>query len=373
MKIKYLSYSLIFVLLFSFGELRAQDYSKAETVIFNGTLFGRSTLDFRPQTKNIQFSIPKGSEAQVIETRQLKQTGSYAIKIRITRVGGTSDSSAGKIGDETWVYFSQKDPWLSLRTADGIIVNDPEISFKEKAKVESDPTRAQGVSKKPKLPSREDVLREQLPEKNEDPNLAKTNTGATTEGGHCLHCSDRVGSPTLSNQSDISRLSDELNRGSSPTSGTENDAMEWNDHPEVLAYSKSEKVTNMIRYGMRNKHRSTQRLCYRYVKRALQASDLVNEYPEGVKATQAIGDLKKEGFKNLMDSPKFKNLTPETAPKGAVLVYCRSINNGRCDSVHPGHAEIKTDWGSKGGYVSDFFRSTDQPLYGRKLIGVMVK
>jgi hypothetical protein len=359
--------------MFFFDELQAQDHPQGETVIFNGTLFGRSTLDFRPQTRNIQFSIPKGSQARVIETRQLKQTGSYALKIRITHISDSKGASNAKLGDETWVYFSQRDPWLSLKNADGFIINDPEIPLKEKAKIEADKTRAQGVSNKPKLPTKEDVLREQLPIKNEDPNLDKGNVGSGTEGGVCLHCSDRVQSPTQANQSDIATLRNELQRGSQYSQSTDIGLIEWNSYPDVVAYSDSERVTRLIRYGMRNRHQSTQRLCYRYVKRALQASDLVKEYPEGVKATQAIGDLKQEGFRNLMDNPTFKNLTPETAPKGALLVYCKSTNRGPCDNSHPGHAEIKTDWGSKGGYVSDFFRSTNQPLYGRKLIGVMVK
>ena len=93
--------------------------------------------------------------------------------------------------------------------------------------------------------------------------------------------------------------------------------------------------------------------CWRYVKRALVAANVVDSYPEGVSAKYAGRVLTQQhGF------TKLNNVrTPEDAPIGAVLVY---------GGKGHGHVEFRTE----DGYVSDFKSSKHSP---RPLTGVYVK
>lgn len=92
--------------------------------------------------------------------------------------------------------------------------------------------------------------------------------------------------------------------------------------------------------------------CWRYVKQALLASNVIDSYPKTVYAKQAGGELQeKYGFKKLKVKDPFK------APVGSVLVY-----GGR----GAGHVEIRTAQG----FVSDFRSSKPSP---RPLIGVYIK
>ncbi|HZS43207.1 MAG TPA: hypothetical protein VFA52_03260 [Candidatus Paceibacterota bacterium] len=97
--------------------------------------------------------------------------------------------------------------------------------------------------------------------------------------------------------------------------------------------------------------------CWRYVKIALLASQLVNSYPD----TQYA----KEGIKVLTEKHGFSKLPvtdPEHAPIGSVLFY----STGR--AIKQGHVEIKT----KDGAISDFkirhvFRGLFVENHGRKI------
>jgi len=92
--------------------------------------------------------------------------------------------------------------------------------------------------------------------------------------------------------------------------------------------------------------------CWRYVKDALLAANLVSSRPTTVLAKQAGDELcRKFGFK------KLRIRDPEKAPIGAVLVY------GGADA---GHVEFRTS----SGFVSDFVSRTP---YRRPLLGVFVK
>ena len=92
--------------------------------------------------------------------------------------------------------------------------------------------------------------------------------------------------------------------------------------------------------------------CWRYVKRALLASDVISSYPKTVYAKQAGAELQKSyGFERL------RVTDPYQAPLGSVLVY-----GGR----GAGHVEIRTS----SGFVSDFASVKPSP---RPLIGVFVK
>ena len=92
--------------------------------------------------------------------------------------------------------------------------------------------------------------------------------------------------------------------------------------------------------------------CWRYVKRALQAADLVECYPQSALAKQAAVELpERYGFERLDVDDPFE------APVGSVLVY-----GGR----GAGHVEFRT----KTGFVSDHASRKPSP---RPLIGVFVK
>ncbi len=343
-----------------------------QELVITGDLNGRSSLDFRSGSKNVQFIVPEGSEGTVIETRKLSRTGSYGIKVRISKVGATKAKNAPKVGDETWVYFSQKDPWLTLKDKEGSEVQDPEVALTSRAKRAGEGIPVvEGVNPRPRLPTKKEVLREQKPEKSEDPNLARSTDPKKTEAGFCIDCPTGQPGTTEKNRKDLEALGTELRqRPQTPSAPPAVPDEKWSNYPEVAKYSSSPEVEKSIRYGMRNKERRSKRLCYRYVKRSLLGGDLVDDYLPGGKAVHAVGDLKRRGFINMMDDPRYKDLikNPSDAPKGAVLIYRHGTQRN-----HAGHIEIKTDWGKNGGYVSDFYRDDDSPLYNRVLVGVMIK
>ena len=93
--------------------------------------------------------------------------------------------------------------------------------------------------------------------------------------------------------------------------------------------------------------------CWRYVKRALVAAQVVDSYPEGVSAKYAGRILTQQHGFTKLDNIK----DPEKAPVGAVLVY---------GGKGHGHVEFRTE----DGYVSDFKASRPSP---RPLTGVYVK
>ena len=107
------------------------------------------------------------------------------------------------------------------------------------------------------------------------------------------------------------------------------------------------------RIAERNARSHTIHRCWRYVKRALVAANVVDRYPNGVSAKYAGAELTRNfGFRKLSCVKR-----PEDAPVGAVLVY-----GGRGH----GHVEFRTE----GGYVSDY----KSPRHSnRPLIGVYVK
>ncbi|MEI8233897.1 MAG: hypothetical protein WCH57_04340 [Verrucomicrobiota bacterium] len=94
------------------------------------------------------------------------------------------------------------------------------------------------------------------------------------------------------------------------------------------------------------------RSCWRYVKEALLAANVVDTYPQTALAKQAGDELiNRHGFRRLSISDPFK------APIGSVLVY---------GGHGAGHVEIRT----AGGFVSDFESPTPSK---RPLLGIFVK
>ncbi len=106
-------------------------------------------------------------------------------------------------------------------------------------------------------------------------------------------------------------------------------------------------------------------MCWRYVKLGLMGGDLSKNYIGGEFAVHAGRSLKQKGFVNLLDSPEYRNMTPHTAPPGAVLVYRKE------GSYTPGHIEVKTDTGT---FISDFESKSPITDYNprRHLIGIYI-
>ena len=147
----------------------------------------------------------------------------------------------------------------------------------------------------------------------------------------------------------------------------------------IMRYSEGKEVKNSISYGMRNKRPRSTKYCYRFVKRALMGGDMIDRYPPGGHAREAVRDLKAQGMINLLDNPKYRDMikSPADVPKGAVIVY----HNNTKES---GDVQIKTDWGSNGGFLSDFYSGSSflkSPKARRyaargkpyRMIGVMIK
>jgi hypothetical protein len=115
----------------------------------------------------------------------------------------------------------------------------------------------------------------------------------------------------------------------------------------------SQELVDAARIAEGNAKARSTKSCWRYVKRALVASNVVDSYPDGISAKYA--------GKELTTNHGFQKLTyitePHHAPVGSILVY-----GGRGH----GHVEIKT----RNGYVSDF--KTTRPSK-RPLTGVYVK
>ena len=101
----------------------------------------------------------------------------------------------------------------------------------------------------------------------------------------------------------------------------------------------------------RAKRHSTAR-CWRYVKNALVAANVIESRPETAYAKQAAAELTQEyGFR------KIKERNPYKAPLGSVLVY---------GGKGAGHVELRT----KKGFVSDFVSAKPSR---RPLIGIYIK
>jgi hypothetical protein len=101
--------------------------------------------------------------------------------------------------------------------------------------------------------------------------------------------------------------------------------------------------------------------CLRYVKFGM-LGNYTNSYPPGLHAKDFGGQLQRMGFRNLKSDSRFRNMRPEQAPEGAILVYSGGPS---------GHIEVKA---GPNEYLSDFRDS--RPIserLPRRLIGVYVK
>lgn len=186
------------------------------------------------------------------------------------------------------------------------------------------------------------------------------------------------------------RVLDEFEDTPASTGPTPDSAV-WRQFPDIAAYSDSKEVATAIRIAKSRAKRASIGMCYAHVKDAIYNNEvkltshrLVGNrvFPDPKKrrgdfGQTAIKNFEDEGFDNLLTNPETKHLITNaaSAPKGAIMIY-RGGSRG-------GHIEIKTDYGAKADYVSDF-KSHNSALYnelqGRRspsgrmeLVGVMVK
>jgi hypothetical protein len=209
-----------------------------------------------------------------------------------------------------------------------------------------------------------------------------------------LSCENPDGSGTLpqnsigNNVSDSPNVAGRLNRQMlGPTDGhcpdcTEQDAnlTRARSSGEFSTYSNSPAVRNMIStlrqnltrncnwdrqlrpYCGSSRNPSSGALCYRYVKMGLIGGGFMRTNPGGRHARGAGTELRRAGFRNLRDDPRFRNMTPEQAPIGAVLVYSGGSS---------GHIEVKA---GQHEFLSDF-RAAESINHRlpRTLIGVYIR
>ncbi|MEK2687936.1 hypothetical protein [Bdellovibrio sp. GT3] len=363
----------------------AQESDNIRELVFNGRVNGRSSPEFTKASRNILSTVPTGSKAEVVTTTRMNSPGSYAVQVRITKLG--KGKSKTKVGDVVWVYYNKKNPWLKFRDGEDMELQNPENALAESSRKSGDP--------QPSPPSNED--------KSVDPNEAMPDSAKTEAGmgGNCKLNGTCGSSET--NRNDLQNIATKALDDAAKKKPKENSEIaaatkskktnfdlykkrkytmtehEWKNFPTVTNYSNSSKVAKTIKAGVRNKEPHSTGWCYSYVKTALQSGGLVKSRPPGGFAKNAVRDLKAQGFVNLMDEP-YKGIikSPDDAPKGAVLVYETS------DKRQAGDVQIKTEWGTNGGYVSDFlsdnsflsspkarrFKANGKPY---RIIGVMIK
>lgn len=334
-------------------------------------------VEFSKNASSMNGMVPQGSEGEYLSSTLLAATPQrpavHAIKVRLTKISPQQGTRV-RAGDEVWVYHT--DSALTFKDLRGRPLENVENTL-FKSKVTQPvigavrPLAATPAPPPPPPPTKKPtaaVAAVAAPNSvraapGVDPNLAmpdrsKRETEANfCPSGRCVS-GNVVEEPAIT---EVEKINKALARHSSNP---------WSAFPGVSQYSENPKVVKMIRIANSRSNKRSVRMCYRYVKQAMMSVDALDQYPTGRKAIDGIKDLKAEGWSNMMDNPKYKGLIkgPDDAPKGTILVYRDTNNKSR-----PGHIEIKTDHGEKGGYVSDFFRGTDTNLRARELVGVMIK
>lgn len=115
--------------------------------------------------------------------------------------------------------------------------------------------------------------------------------------------------------------------------------------------------------------------CYKYVKIALLASGMAKHYLGQEAAKNAGPELRKEGYRNLLDNPAHGMQSPYDAPLGAVIVYDVT------DGSPWGHIEVRVSTGFASDYLSrrprttPFGKERESTMEGRnrKVVGIWIK
>lgn len=136
------------------------------------------------------------------------------------------------------------------------------------------------------------------------------------------------------------------------------------DNADKCLLAKNKRICQRKRPYTRKDESKPTGYCLSYVKRGVVGGGFTKNYPPGVAARESGTQWKKMGFSNLLDDPKYKDMTPYTAPKGAILVY----SGGKW-----GHVEVKA---SENEFISDYVG--EKPIYDelnlpRRIIGIYVR
>jgi len=194
------------------------------------------------------------------------------------------------------------------------------------------------------------------------------NNGASTEAG--TTCADGTCGETASAgkqnavetsreflrrlEEDVERKANEQALKKAPHSSDELKAL-------IDRYSTSKTVDRMVNWATRNITATRGRgKCYRKAKETLSKNNMSKGPIYGRYARGAIPNLKEHGYINLMESPYNMNYTPESAPKGAVLIYDSARDCDRGNRIVTmgkgcGHIEIKL----ANGLFSSDYKSTN--------------
>lgn len=355
--LKRLTHILIMLPLMATYSFAQQEEDGITNITVNANFFAYTTgLDLSKKI-NISFDstelqkaglIPRGSEAEFLKAVP-SPAGQYALQVRVTKVAGNLNGKVVKKNEVIWIPYDPENSDITFRDKNGYEIQDPEAAM---------------------MPQEQ---------KSKDPNLARNRDKTKTEADFCATGTCKSKSPDEKNRDALGEFIQTLMEEEKNQRDPED---QWANDPMITKFSYSKEVQDSIDRGMKFKKSRSTGKCWQFTKLAMRKKrtraeadftpgDLIDSYPISTHPSKTgIRVLKEQGWVNLMEDPKYKALIkgPENAPKGAVLIY----SNTR-DPKHPGHAEIKTDFGEKGGYVSDFYRSVDEPLQSRKLIGVMIK
>jgi hypothetical protein len=348
-------------------------FADVKTVEVKKVITGRTSASFGKRDRNRGPTIPVGSKVELLQVTKMK-SGTRALKVRFDN-------------QELWIRYTGPKNY-SLLDSNGTVVSsdlvDSELENFGSAPQESAPIAAASSHN----PASADLDTSNV-DIGEDPNLARKSSNQT-EAGFCANC--KLGFSSSIPQKNYRSFKDvayDVTDTKFPVTQLSNTI--WDEYPKVIQYANDERTLKAIAKIKANKLPKSKRSCYRYVKFALADAQnkpvpvsqkkfwpaeigplaLIEDLLVQNKAKNAIKELKSEGFINLLENAKYKSLIsrPGDAPKGAVLIY-------RGGSA--GHAEIKTDWGDTGEYISDFSRkvkegSPHDGMPGRKLIGVMIR
>lgn len=275
-------------------------------------------------------ALPPGTEGEILENESLL-TGNYGIKILITK-----SSKKEFIGKRVWVYH-----------------NAQESKNKQFLELYQDPIMTIPGSYKSKKSS------------------------AST----CTNCHSFQ-------QAMNARQSAPLLKAAGNIESYLNKPEKYETIKEMIEhYSSHPKVDKAISCALKKAEPKPTKYCYKYTKEALACGGLVSKDEKNSWhsdkhrfAASAENDLTERGFVNKLNYPEFKNsfTNISQAPKGAILIYRGP--KSRVTGQHRYHIEMKTGFGSRSKYVSDFV--SDNPVTGNpeltkskeyELVAVMIK
>ncbi len=220
----------------------------------------------------------------------------------------------------------------------------------------------------------------------------KNNLFKTEAGVACINC-DTKNTSTTEPAHDIKNIINKIEEQQSQNDFKSTPSQEEVTLPQgslgeaIKKYSESEQVKKTFEWA-NSKKPWVAGQCYQHTKEALATqtkmgsgpgNNLIPNWYASAKAKYGVNDLKQSGFINLLDHTDYKNMTSQTAPHGAVLIYSH-VNSKGLEDGKAGHAEIKFDDIVDGKNVQRYFYGPlhSYPVNNKagsryKLIGIMIK